>query len=210
MTGLPFLADGTPVSIHVALSLDGSMNLGATDYAMAYDSPGGFTASSDVSASLQLYDPAITGTGEAAGPIDLLNLQADMNGQATYAGLNKDPYHQFDTNYNLTDYYGNNYAYKSTSDICDGSTGTICSQGLFQNFATGLLTANINSFVGDTLAWNGSLDAFNQAYGIGAYSIADVSHTFAVNLSSNTNNVQLAFDFPQSNLPTKSVPAPGT
>lgn len=221
VTGFAFLAANTPVQLAVTVGLDGIVELGAGDYNKAYSSPGGFTASSNVSGDFQLYDPNVTYSGgEIAGiPITLVNFQAYVSGNdSAYLNGGYVPAQSYDTSWSLTSNHGDNLG-DSASYSCDGLIQGQCGMGfgsftgspLEFGFSTGLQTVTLDTYIGATLDWSGSIDLLNQAYGATAGSYADFSHTLAVNLSPITSNVALDFSYPQQPLANNNtVPDPPT
>ncbi len=225
VTGAPVYANGTPVQISVSLLFDGYSNMGATDLQKASNpGAGGFTASSDVSASFYLTDPNITGTGETAGiPTDLISFQAgESSNDSSLYDYNKSlyvPEQSADTSWSLTSNHGDNLG-NSTSTYCDGKVTTcfsyvsppsgaaISGSALGTYFNTGIQTVTLDTTIGATLNWNASVDVLNQAYGATAWSESDYAHTFGVNLNPLSSNVTL--DFSQAQVPLSTVPLPAS
>lgn len=222
-TGLKLLPDGTPVQLGLSLRMDGSYSLGveSSGFQTAANSPGGFTASADVSSDFQLYDPAITGTGEAAGsPQPLASARMGLSAdESAVWGLNKTlggdswlPYNEHYWSVQGSSNSGDNIYNSNDSDpfaYCDGRDKS-CASSLNGYFDSGILNLTINTFIGHTLYWEGSLDVLTQAYGIGALASADFGHTLTANLTPLNDNVSLDFVSPQTtSSPPPSVPEPG-
>jgi hypothetical protein len=232
-TGHATLADGTPVQVSVSLLMDGVMQMDATDYTKASNPAlGGYTASSNVSGTFSLYDPNVVYSGGEIGgiPISLVDFSANANGNNSgYLDAQGDfvPQQSADKTWTLktNDSNGNNLSsqYSDMPYYCDGATqicGSVLTDGsgspsafsgspLAVTFNTGVQTVTVDTYIGATLDWNGSLDVLNQAYGETASSYADFGNTFAVNLNPLTANTSLDFTYQQTPM-VSTVPLPSS
>jgi hypothetical protein len=73
---------------------------------------------------------------------------------------------------------------------------------------TGTQTVTVNTYIGATRDWNGSLDVFTQAYGATAGRYADFGNSFAVNLDPLISNTALNFSYPRQPMVTTSNSLP--
>lgn len=224
--GQHLLPAGTPVQLAVTVGFDGTVLLGARDFYKAATSMDGFTAGIDAGGTFQLSDPSITYFADGyPEPVTLVDFQASVYGtNSGYIDPLKGfiPEQYYNASWSLTNDAGANL-YRDTSYSCDGATpGVHCglafgTAGGFNGspldfqYATGLQTVTLDTRVGETLNWSGSLDVLNQAYGATASSYGDFSHTLAVNLTPITSGVTLQFAYPQQPLlQNNTVPDPPT